>query len=424
MVLMALIATVLFGFVGLSLDVGELQWTKVRAQTAADSAVLAAVREQQKGSGINTIKDAARNDASLNGFTHSVNNTTVLINRPPTEGALAGDATAIEAVVTRNVPALLLRFIGNEATSVEARAVAKLGSGSGCIYALNKTQAATLDLGGSTSTYFSCDAVVESTNTGFKMSGSQTLYLKNNAKVGVVGSYTIAGGARVAEWPSGITKLPVRISDPGDPFASKPTPSTAGLPVVSSKANDGAFDKGRKPPGGTAIPPGFYCGGLSVGDTGGATFTMNGVYVIAGGGFKVNSSAKISGTNTTIYLTSGARSGMGGCTAAYDGFTVNGGAEVRLTAPTSGDREGMLFFQDRGVTSGPEHIFNGGSNSVLNGAIYIKNAGVTFNGNNVTGGYIIIVADTIKINGNSTINADYSTLERGSPVQSIPTLVE
>jgi hypothetical protein len=61
---------------------------------------------------------------------------------------------------------------------------------------------------------------------------------------------------------------------------------------------------------------------------------------------------------------------------------------------------------------------------VFHGAIYLRNSPLTFTGNNSTGGYMIIVADTIKINGNSTVNADYSTLQHGSPIRTQPLLSE
>jgi Flp pilus assembly protein TadG len=422
--LVAMLATVILGFLGLSLDVGQLHWTRVRAQTAADSAVLAALREQQRGGSFGDAQAAGLNDAGLNGFVHSADQTAVVVQRP-TAGPLAGDSTAFEAVVTRTVPAMLLRFLGVEATTVSARAAARLGGGSGCIYALNKTEAATLNLGGSNQSYFSCDAIVESTHSGaFKMEGSGTLYMKNNAKVGVVGGWNLTGQTRVAAWPSGQTQSPVKISDPGDPFAGKPQPVIPTGPPTSASANDGRFDGNKRPPGGTAIPPGVYCGGMSIGNTHGATFTMSGLYIMAGGGLKINSQAQVTGSNVTILLTSGARSGVPGCTAAYDSFDISGQADVRLTAPVSGPQEGILIFQDRGIVSNADHKINGGSTTVFNGAVYVRNSLVTFSGNNSSGGYMILIADKIKITGNSTINADYSGLQHGSPLQTVPVLAE
>ena len=66
----------------------------------------------------------------------------------------------------------------------------------------------------------------------------------------------------------------------------------------------------------------------------------------------------------------------------------------------------------------------GGATTIFNGAVYVPKSQVTFSGNNTSGGYLILIADMIKINGNSTVNADYSTLQSGAPFQNHPKLAE
>ncbi len=183
------------------------------------------------------------------------------------------------------------------------------------------------------------------------------------------------------------------------------------------------YDKNSKPPGNT-IPPGVYCGGLRVGNTGSATFTMSGVYVMAGGGFIFNSQARISGSGVTIYNTSGANSGVAGCNSAYQPFTMDGQATVSLNAPTSGPLEGILIFQDRSITHSRDNKIVGGATTVINGAIYLPHSPIVYSGNNSSGGYQILVADTITISGDSQLNADYSSLADGSPIRQNAVLAE
>ena len=88
---------------------------------------------------------------------------------------------------------------------------------------------------------------------------------------------------------------------------------------------------------------------------------------------------------------------------------------MNLSAPTSGTTEGFLFFEDRtnNTASTTEKIV-GGAGSTFDGALYFKHGALTFAGNNSTNGYMVIVANTIKINGTTTIGNNYSSLQPGS----------
>src|SRR2546426_9410646 len=79
---------VLLAFVGLAFDVGYLQWGRRRAQTAADSAALAAAWAVQSGGAYIT---EGKNASKVNGFTDGQPGITVTINKPPTSGSYIGD---------------------------------------------------------------------------------------------------------------------------------------------------------------------------------------------------------------------------------------------------------------------------------------------------------------------------------------------
>ena len=81
----------------------------------------------------------------------------------------------------------------------------------------------------------------------------------------------------------------------------------------------------------------------------------------------------------------------------------------------------MLFrSQDRTITSSSQNQIVSQTASKINGALYFAHSPLLWSGSNVTNGYLILVADTITINGNSglTVNNDYSTLSGGSPIKS------
>src|SRR5258708_35647452 len=71
---------VLLAFVGLAFDVGYMQWSRRRAQTAADAAALAAAWAVVEGDPVTT---SGQNSSADNGFKDSTNGITVTINQPP-----------------------------------------------------------------------------------------------------------------------------------------------------------------------------------------------------------------------------------------------------------------------------------------------------------------------------------------------------
>ena len=83
-VMVAIVFMALLFTVGLAVDAGQLFSAKRSQQEAADAAAFAgAVIIYQNGTTAQAIS-AAVADATKNGFTDGVNNTTVTVNAPPT----------------------------------------------------------------------------------------------------------------------------------------------------------------------------------------------------------------------------------------------------------------------------------------------------------------------------------------------------
>jgi RHS repeat-associated protein len=152
------------------------------------------------------------------------------------------------------------------------------------------------------------------------------------------------------------------------------------------------------------LSPGVYCGGLTIGNTNGATFTMSpGTYIMAGGGFTINSLGIVSGSGVTVYNTS---STGWGCSAnsSYTPITISGQANLTLTAPSSGAQAGVIFFGDRAGCStlgSCQDQINSGSITKLNGAMYFKSDTLVISGTASNTGCMTVAADKININGNS-----------------------
>jgi hypothetical protein len=96
---------------------------------------------------------------------------------------------------------------------------------------------------------------------------------------------------------------------------------------------------------------------------------------------------------------------------------------ANFSAPTSGANAAMLFWQAPGDTNA--FTFNGNSSSSLDGVVYVPKAQVTINGFNGVNAYMIVVTQSLLMNGGSTLNlaANTSGLTGGSPIKNA-TLVE
>ena len=298
---------------------------------------------------------------------------------------------------------LLVLSLG--AVTAEAQNPAPIG----CLYALDPTASSAFSIAGST-IYTACSVIVESTSSSaFEMEGSETLYLQDHAEVGVVGGWQL-NNQKLWDTISNEQVQPIQVTSPGDPLASIAAP-TSGTIVSTSHAN---YDMNNKPPNDT-LSPGVYCGGLTIGNTNGAWFTMSaGTYIMAGGGLTINSQAMVTGTGVTVYNTSSTGSGCSG-SSSYTPVTISGQATLTLSAPTSGALNGMLFFGSRtgcGTLGSCQDQINGDSTTVLNGALYFKTDQLTFSGSN-TSGYMMLVADKIYINGNASFG------NNGSPFDDI-----
>jgi hypothetical protein len=163
------------------------------------------------------------------------------------------------------------------------------------------------------------------------------------------------------------------------------------------------------------VNPGVYCGGLNLGDNSPTTLVLTpGIYYIVGNpGLSISSKATITSPGGVTFVLTG------NPTAGYASVTINGNANVALSAPTSGPTGGMLFFQDRrapfsGGTSSnsscgsgnAQNQINGGSNQLLTGALYFPSQSLCYGGNSATTGAgrcTQIIARQISFTGTSDV---------------------
>ncbi|MBI5280499.1 MAG: hypothetical protein HY858_02365 [Candidatus Solibacter usitatus] len=402
-----LTGTMLFAMVGLALDTGYIYYQKRKLQSAADAAAIAAVLELTTSPIANYVQ-AGREDAKLNGYEHGVAGVTTTLTMPPATGPHAGNSQYVEAVVTKNVKTYFLSLLSLSSMNVTARAEAKLGAGTSCVYLLDPAAEDQFRVAGN-----------YSANCGLMANSSSPKALNLNSGTATASRFA-ANGRFIGNFnPAPAINQP-RVPDPLA-YLQPPTFPAAnyyGVNVADS----------------TPLDPGVYHGGIRVAQ-GVRAFFNPGIYVLNGGGLTTSGgpNAFLTGIGVSFYFT--ARQPVPTPPAGFNvnsvntpgRFLLNGEGGFDLRAPTSGEMAGILFFQDRNPANqaGPYDI-QGTNTTRMEGVIYIPASDFLFqNHTGNTADYTIIVSRTLRLDGggaNLTIRNDYSSLQNGSPIKSTPVL--
>jgi hypothetical protein len=384
--------TVLLAMTGLAVDLGFMEYYKRRAQVAADAAAVGGARELQANDSASAVI-AARYDAALNAFSNGVNGVTVTVNAPPSSGAYLANSKYLEVVVTKPVATFFMRILTLSPVRVTARAVGGLSASPYCIVALDPAAPGALTLQGSATVNMpGCGVMVDSNNSQALTIGNASCLTAS--AISVVGNYT-SGGCIPSPQPN------VAADFVYDLFATLAAPAVGACQYNNTKVNSTA-----------TLNPGVYCGGIDIVSSG-HTITLNpGTYILNGGGLRATGGNTLQGTGVTFYNTATAGE-------SYRDASIQGNSTLRLSAPTSGPMEGILFFQDRNIatTSQAGDQLSGDSSSFMDGAIYVPNGKISYCGSSSATGYTNIVAKTVAFTGNSTVKNDYSALTNGAPLR-------
>ena len=373
---------------GLGTEAGYWYFTQRKIQNAADTAAYASIVNLISGNTA-TITSTAETVAKINGYLPLTSS--ISVNHPPTSGIYTGDTDAIEVIITQTVPRYLSALLSQDNVTIKSRAIAKLEARRlACMLSLNDDASGAVTFSGSSKTVLDgCNMVVNSV-------AADAILVEKTATVSLDCAST-SGGATTTNGL--ILKDCNSISQyqpqSADPFVALEQITT---PVECS---DMAEFKVTKHSGiGYPDPKSRYCGGFNL-NAGAEVELSSGYYIFDGGNIVINANAKFTGENVVLFLTGGAT------------LTFNGGATIQLSAPKTGIYEGILVFGDR--DDNVTHKINGNSSSNYNGAIYTSGAHLLYNGSSsIKGGCVQLVSDTIRIDGNTTLNADCT----GSPYSS------
>ncbi len=119
----AFAAPVFVGALGVGVDTSAWYIEKRKVQQQADAAALGGARVKGAGQNNTTALAVATRDAQRNGFVAS-GTSTMTFNSPPTSGTYTGKATAVEVIITKQLPSLFSSYLlGTSARSITGRSV-------------------------------------------------------------------------------------------------------------------------------------------------------------------------------------------------------------------------------------------------------------------------------------------------------------
>jgi Putative Flp pilus-assembly TadE/G-like len=409
-IILAIVALNLFlmGALGLGIDGAEIFAHRQMAQAAADAAAQAAIMSIKNGTNSTsahpfstaasftcTVPPAALDlrtpcvYAQYNGFGTSTDS--VIVSFPATlvGVSLAAVTTpAVTVIVQRVLKTSFLRFLGVTSSTIKARASAGLESTvpPTCLYVLDPAASNAFSASNGATVNMNCGVYVDSSSgTAASVVGGAVV---TASAASVVGGSSVNNGGSIT--PAFTTGTPVT----SDPFASLPTPAVGACTQTNYNPGFGSW----------TLNPGVYCGGIVISN--GATAVFNpGTYIIKGGGMTFGGGTTSTGSGVMFYLT--------GTNATYASVNIANGVNVTFSAETSGSYLGVLFYQDRSITSASNAVFAGGSTSSLTGSLYFPTTGVNFSNGASGSGNTAIVADQVSFTGGANLKYDSTGLKTG-----------
>lgn len=398
----------LFGVLGLVVDLGWAYYRKQAAQAAADSAATAAALaayQSAEGSPTNcsvtgvacyateytcpaTLTSPPPNNIIAgcmygrdNGFGTTARRRVTMQSGIGAAPSASGVVVAywVVARVHETIPQLFSAVLGHPTLDITARATTGVrdASSGGCVIALDPHADGAITMTGTTTLLSGCGVFVNSdSESAITAVGGGTIRTISPAKTEISGNWNGSGT---------ITPAPVvGVPHAGDPYGELQPPAVG--PCDSTVPNMGAH-------GNRTINPGVYCEGIFL-DSHQTLNLRPGLYIVKNGiNLAAQSILNSLPGGVTFYIESG-------------GVNMAGGAEVTLTAPSSGPWQGILFFQNRNPMPNVASTLVGGTTQSLNGALYFPSAHLTYTGGSemsTEGTATTVIANTISLVGNSYI---------------------
>jgi Putative Tad-like Flp pilus-assembly len=386
--LVAIMLGALFAFSALAVDGGNLYVLKSKLQRTADSAALAAASQlpDENDARAEALEYALKNmPVAEHGSTLVDGDIDLGYWHPGTRSFVSGGEPVNAVMVTtrrsavNNNPAAtyFAGLMGYDEVDVETTSVAGRVSAV-CILALDPSSESAFLVNNGTVIAEGCAVQVNSDDP-------QALDVTSNGTMETLET-CVHGGSRIL---GSATPPPTTGCPPvSDPLAGLEEPTVGGCDhtnIVLSAPN--TFN----------LTEGVYCGGLEIKGQA-EVFMAPGLYIMKNGPFTITGQANVTGNGVTIFLT--------GNDAVAD---TGGSGAIELSAPTTGDLAGILFFEGRDNTPLQEHAFRGGSNKSYSGVIYTPVGVAEYVGNGAGSGSGTpwFIAWQFRMSGNGELHIQY-----------------
>ena len=372
------------GAAGLATD--TIQWTlwKRQLQRAADSAAIAGVYNREKAAGsTSTVSNTVDHDLTLNLHTWMTLKTGYPQLVYPANTATMTNQVQVTLAIQQQLSFSSLFLTSPPTIIARATAASIPAGGNACVQALESNASYTGITNSGNTTIDMPDCVMYSNSPSANSAsagGSSNVTAKAIAAVG--------GIAQSNNWH---VQSYIPYSPPlADPFAGvTPDPNEMNCTTSALQWNTN-FNN---------LPAGTNCfSSLSVGSNKTLNIPANFGPIYINGG-NVDLQGQFNCTGCTIVLTNKSTSP----TATIGTVSSNAQATNNITAPTSGTFKGIAFYQDRRAPDCSScNKLNGGSNSLITGALYFPSEELWYNGG--TGAVstcTMVVARRITFTGNS-----------------------
>lgn len=381
LVLVAAGMPVLIGSVGFAVDTAQWYLWKRELQHAVDQAAYAGAWARADPDSEGTYEIRARQEYDANVAIVETFDTTPLISLV-SYGNGASNSVLVTSSATRSLP--FSSFLTGKAATISVRAQATFREGadySACLISLRENGTGT-SIGGNATIRARCGlAALSCDEDAIVIDGSARVVTDSIAACGSVNSNDPDHNNIIAEDVSGLN----------DAYADLEPPSNDTPRSYNCRGNG----RNRQ----ATLQPGTYQG-LSISCN---TVFSTGIYVVDGGVLDLTHNATVIGNGVMFVLRNGATLKLGG---------MGNSNAINLTPMTVADFSGtpyaadaedyadILIFEDRDNAPSRSHVFNGNSDSLIEGLIYLPAGDLQVNGTaDVAAQCLQISAYTIDVRG-------------------------